>query len=50
LNGTTGSLPREIARYSRKLKPEGISRIRLAGRDAMLVVFDIGSYEVIDRH
>jgi hypothetical protein len=48
-NGTPGAPPREIARYPRTLKPEGISRIRLAGRDAMLVVFDIGSYEVIDR-
>ena len=39
--------PREIGRYSRKLKPEGITRMRLTGRDAMLVVFDVGSYEII---
>jgi len=46
-DGRAGSAaPREIARYSRKLKPEGITRMRLEGRDAMLVVFDIGSYAV----
>jgi hypothetical protein len=39
--------PHEIGRYSRKLKPEGITRMRLAGKDAMLVVFDVGNYEVI---
>jgi len=39
--------PREISRYSRKLKPEGITRVQVAGRDAMLVVFDVGSYEVV---
>jgi hypothetical protein len=39
--------PREVGRYSRRLKPEGITRMRLDGRDAMLVVFDVGSYEVI---
>lgn len=39
--------PREVGRYSRTLKPEGITRMRLDGRDAMLVVFDVGSYEVI---
>jgi hypothetical protein len=39
--------PRELGRYSRKLKPEGITRMRLDGRDAMVVVFDVGSYEVI---
>jgi hypothetical protein len=47
-DGGAGSpAPREVSRYSRKLKPEGITRLRLAGRDATLVVFDVGSYEVI---
>jgi Protein of unknown function (DUF3616) len=47
-NGGAGApAPREISRYSRKLKPEGIARIQVAGRDAMLVVFDVGSYEVV---
>ena len=45
--GTDSSAPREIGRYSRKLKPEGITRVHLAGRDTTLVVFDIGSYEVV---
>jgi hypothetical protein len=45
--GSAGPAPREIARYSRKLKPEGITRVQLDGREAMLVVFDVGSYEVI---
>jgi hypothetical protein len=49
--GRAGSgAPREIAQYSRKLKPEGITPMRLDGRDAMLVVFDVGSYEVIRPH
>ena len=42
--------PRELGRYSRKLKPEGITRMKLDGRDVMLVVFDVGSYEVIRPH
>jgi hypothetical protein len=45
--GDDAVAPREISRYSRKLKPEGIARIQVAGRDAMLVVFDVGSYEVV---
>ena len=45
--GLGSPAPREVNRYSRKLKPEGITRLRLAGRDAMLVVFDVGNYEVI---
>jgi len=48
-SGEASDAPREISRYSRKLKPEGIARLQLAGRDAMLVVFDVGSYEVIWR-
>jgi hypothetical protein len=45
--GSANSSPRELRRFSRKLKPEGITRIRVAGLDAMLVVFDVGSYEVL---
>lgn len=45
--GASSPAPREVSRYSRKLKPEGITRMRLDGKDAMLVVFDVGSYEVI---
>jgi hypothetical protein len=48
-SGEASNTPREVSRYSRKLKPEGIARVQLAGRDAMLVVFDIGRYEVIWR-
>jgi hypothetical protein len=48
-SGDASNAPREISRYSRKLKPEGVARMQLAGRDAMLVVFDVGSYEVIWR-
>ena len=46
-SGTRAAAPREVRRYSRTLKPEGITRIRLAGTDAMLVVFDVGSYELL---
>ncbi len=45
--GAGSAAPREVARYSRKLKPEGITRMQLEGRDAMLLVFDVGSYEVV---
>jgi hypothetical protein len=45
--GNTPTSLRELTRYPRKLKPEGITRVRLAGRDAMLVVFDVGSYEIM---
>ncbi len=46
-DGTSSQAPREIGRYSRKLKPEGITRVRLSGHDATLIVFDVGSYEIM---
>ena len=49
-DGRSGSTPREVRRYSRKLKPEGITRMRVAGRDAMLVVFDVGRFEILRLH
>jgi hypothetical protein len=48
-DGTDSAGLREIGRYSRQLKPEGITRLRLAGEDAMLIVFDVGSYEIMRR-
>jgi hypothetical protein len=46
-SGQEGTFPVEIRRYSRKLKPEGITRATVAGRDARVIVFDTGNYEVI---
>jgi len=46
-DGTEGSALREVRSYRRKLKPEGITRARIAGRDATVVVFDVSAYEVI---
>jgi hypothetical protein len=45
-DGRNGAAPEEIRSYSRKLKPEGVTRARFAERDATVIVFDTGSYEV----
>ncbi len=46
-DGAEKAVLRELRKYSRKLKPEGITRARLAGRDALVVVFDTSAYEVL---
>ena len=38
---------REIGRYSRRLKPEGIARAKLGGADVTVIVFDTGMFEVV---
>ena len=46
-NGGTGTASiREVERYSKKLKPEGITRATIAGRETTVIVFDTGLYEV----
>lgn len=45
--GTEGSIPQEVRSYRRRLKPEGITRARIAGRDATVIVFDTSAYEVV---
>jgi hypothetical protein len=47
-NSSQAAAPlREVRRYSRRLKPEGITRARLSGGEPTIVVFDIGSYESV---
>ncbi len=46
-DGTEGAALQEVRSYRRKLKPEGITRARIAGRDATVIVFDSSAYEVI---
>ena len=46
-DGTEGAALQEVRSYRRKLKPEGITRARIAGRDATVIVFDTSVYEVI---
>ena len=38
---------REVARFPASLKPEGVARTSIGGTDAILVIFDTGSYQVI---
>ena len=46
-NGRSGSPLRELARYDRQLKPEGIARGALGGSPARVVVFDAGHVAVM---
>jgi hypothetical protein len=46
-DGKAGSTAREIRAYDRKLKPEGITRATIAGQSVSVLVFDVGSYEVV---
>ncbi|HYN84692.1 MAG TPA: DUF3616 domain-containing protein [Pyrinomonadaceae bacterium] len=39
---------RETNRFDPKLKPEGVARVTVGGRDFMLVVFDEGGYTVLN--
>jgi len=43
-----GDEVREIARYSSKLKPEGITRAVIDGQARTLIVFDTGRFTVLD--
>jgi hypothetical protein len=45
-DGRDGSPLDEVRQYSRKLKPEGITRAEIAGRESTVIVFDTGLYEV----
>jgi hypothetical protein len=46
-DGTAGSVVREIRSYDRRLKPEGITRATIAGQSVSVLVFDVGSFEMI---
>jgi len=43
-NGMPGSPVRDIATYSRHIKPEGITRAEIDGRDVTVMVFDVGRF------
>lgn len=40
--------PRELNRFDRKLKPEGVARINIGSRRFTLIVFDASGYTVMD--
>jgi hypothetical protein len=46
-DGQPGSTPRATGSHSRRLKPEGITRVYLDGRPAMVIVFDTGAFAVM---
>jgi hypothetical protein len=46
-NGQSGSPPREIATYDRRLKPEGVARATLGGQPSRVLVFDVGRVVVM---
>ena len=43
-DGRDGAPMRDIARYSKKLKPEGIANAELYGKRTKVIVFDIGTF------
>jgi hypothetical protein len=47
-DGKSGSAPRELSRFSRLLKPEGIATAELGGNSITVVVFDTGGFTVLD--
>jgi hypothetical protein len=47
-DGRDGTPVRDIALYSRKLKPEGIANARLYGKATNVIVFDIGTFRLSD--
>jgi hypothetical protein len=47
-NGKAGSPLSDIATFSRRLKPEGITRAALNGRVVSVIVFDVGRFVVVD--
>jgi hypothetical protein len=46
--GTRQAKPREAAKFDRKLKPEGVTRVSAGGREYTLVVFDSGGYSIMN--
>ncbi len=47
-NGKSGAPVRDIALYSRNVKPEGITRADLHGRSTSVIVFDVGTFSLVD--
>lgn len=42
------SAPRELNRFARKLKPEGVVRTTIGNRAFTLIVFDASGYTIMD--
>jgi hypothetical protein len=47
-DGQAGSVPRQLKSFSRKLKPEGITRAMVSGRSVTVIVFDVGRFTIAD--
>jgi hypothetical protein len=47
-DGNAGSPLRDILSFDRRLKPEGVTRALLGGRAVSVLVFDVGSFVVMD--
>lgn len=47
-DGKSGSPLRDVVAFSRRLKPEGITRATIAGRSLSVIVFDVGRFVVVD--
>lgn len=47
-DGRSAAPSRELGSYNRRLKPEGITRTTINGKPASVIVFDVGSYVVVD--
>ncbi len=45
-DGTAGSTVRDIAAFSRHIKPEGITRAEIDGRGLTVMVFDVGRFAI----
>ncbi len=43
-----GAAPKELNRFDRSLKPEGVARVTAGGRDFMFIVFDASGYMVVE--
>jgi hypothetical protein len=39
---------REINRFDKRLKPEGLARVTIGSRDLMIIVFDASGYTIMD--
>lgn len=47
-DGQAGSPVREVVAFDRRLKPEGITRMVLDGKPRSVIVFDVGSFVIVE--
>lgn len=43
-----GALPKELNRFDKRLKPEGVARVTARGREFIFMVFDASGYTIIE--